>query len=469
MGGGLTSHKGNGNGHKGRPYGFMLLLVFGAALLGVLVLHKLRETRIFNLLVEGKNRQLLSLQTLLQKEREYNKEMRRKVEETKAKLYYFRNQKMELDRRLMETISRIDSLKNEQKAMESALEEKSNEIKQLRDKDMNAGNENPHVIALTATLKQKEAEIEELKHRLNPRARVRSVSTVDSSNLQVNMTVMGSMDQKGKTGFIHEEGEQAHDSSFKGYINSSKGQDWTETQSDFSHGQDKREGFEDGSEKRGGQLQKLENLGANAKNADSEDARNYGTDGKINHANMIDDADDEQEKSSSFKGQLGKPKNHHRESDIQKRQPFRESEEVETDEKSWISRLPGRIGHLSISKGKRWRILARNRSLKRKVNSGINAVENMTSQRVSKEYKDDVPGRRKEMDDRKANYFKHQNSEDNEGVEHRKMSAQTSHQVEGENATERNHDNPLAVAIEETGLSGEADNYTQGTNHDKVE
>ncbi|MBA0649112.1 hypothetical protein Goklo_016716 [Gossypium klotzschianum] len=68
MGGGLLSHKGNGSGsgHKGRPYVLMLLLAFGAALLGVMVLHKFRERRIFNLLIEDKNRQLLSLQLLLQ-------------------------------------------------------------------------------------------------------------------------------------------------------------------------------------------------------------------------------------------------------------------------------------------------------------------------------------------------------------------------------------------------------------------
>ncbi|KAE8686524.1 hypothetical protein F3Y22_tig00111059pilonHSYRG00170 [Hibiscus syriacus] len=168
MGGGIgvTSHRGNGSGHKGRPYGLMLLLAFGAALLGLLVLHKLRERRIFNLVIENKNRQLLSLQMLLQKEREYNKEMKMKAEETNEKIYYLRNQKMELYRRLMETLSRIDSLKDEQKAMESTLEEKRNEIKQFRDKDMNTGNENPQVIALTATLKRKEAKIEELKHLL---------------------------------------------------------------------------------------------------------------------------------------------------------------------------------------------------------------------------------------------------------------------------------------------------------------
>ena len=60
------SHKGNGNGNRGKPYGLMLLLAFGAALLGVMVLHKLRERRIFNLHVEEKGQELISLQLLLQ-------------------------------------------------------------------------------------------------------------------------------------------------------------------------------------------------------------------------------------------------------------------------------------------------------------------------------------------------------------------------------------------------------------------
>ncbi|KAK8529629.1 hypothetical protein V6N12_060406 [Hibiscus sabdariffa] len=422
MGGGSASHKGNGNGHKGRPYGLMLLLAFGAALLGVLVLHKLRERRIFNLVIEDKNRQLLSLQTLLQKEREHNKEMKRRGEETSAKIYYLRNQKMELDRRLMETIARIGSLEEEQKAMESTLEEKSNEIKQLRDKDMDTGNENPQVIALMATLRQKEAEIEELKHPLDPRVRVQSVSTDDASNSLVNMTVMGSMEQKGKTELGH-----------------------NETKSGFSREEDGREGVGNGIENKGGQLQKLENSGANAKNEDSEDAGNSGIDGEKKHAEAIDtinDVDDEQEKRSSSGGQLGKHKDPHQES----------GEKVKTDDNSRISRLPGRIGHLSRSKGKRWRTLARNRSLKKKVNSGIVAVENMTSRGLSKEYEDDVrsredgtvsedetktePGRTKEMDDRKDNHFMHQKSED---VKHRKMSAKISHQVGGEILMQRNH------------------------------
>ncbi|KAJ6379198.1 hypothetical protein OIU76_015920 [Salix suchowensis] len=192
------SHIGSGNGNRGKPYGLILLLAFGAALLGVMVLHKIRERRIFNLLVEEKDQELISLQLLLQpfsssshgkptdfrgqfcsppsffvvldpmwirlrclilakvliptlatsflllliqKERERSKEMKRKTEEMKAKIYSLRTQKMELDRRLLEMRSTIGSMKDEQKIMESALEERQSEIKMLRETSKGAGKE----------------------------------------------------------------------------------------------------------------------------------------------------------------------------------------------------------------------------------------------------------------------------------------------------------------------------------------
>lgn len=418
--------------------------------------------------------------------------MRSKAEETQAKIYYLRNQKMELDRRLLDMLSTLDSLKDEQKAMESALEEKKREIKLLRDKDLNTGNENPQVIALTATLKQKEAEIEELKQRLTGQVRVWSVSNDDPSNPKVNMT-------KGKTEFSREDSRRVHESSYKGGHDSLKGQDGTETKFSFSQEEDKGEGFEDGSEKRGGQQQKLGSEGENANNqgavremkiGDADDTGNYGVDGKKNHAKAIDtinDVDNEQEKISSFGGQLGKRRDPHLESER-----IREGgKKLEIDENSRISSLPGRVGHLSRSKGKRWRGLARNRLLKRNVNSGIDAVENMTGRRLSKENralvrsKEDEAGSEKpqkaerdrtektglmnEMGARKANLFKHRNSEYTEDMNDRKASAKTSHQLEGENAMQRNHDDSLAMAIQDTGVIGEAGNYTQGTNHVKVE
>ncbi|KAJ6383415.1 hypothetical protein OIU78_026823 [Salix suchowensis] len=161
------SHIGSGNGNRGKPYGLILLLAFGAALLGVMVLHKLRERRIFNLLVEEKDQELISLQLLLQKERERSKEMKRKTEEMKAKIYSLRTQKMELDRRLLEMRSTIGSMKDEQKIMESALEERQSEIKMLRETSKGAGKETLQMVALRESLKQKEAEIEDLKRRLD--------------------------------------------------------------------------------------------------------------------------------------------------------------------------------------------------------------------------------------------------------------------------------------------------------------
>lgn len=68
MGGYYKGNGGNngGGGNRGRPYALMLLIAFGAALVGVMVLHKLRERRIFSLLLKEKDHQLLSLQLLLQ-------------------------------------------------------------------------------------------------------------------------------------------------------------------------------------------------------------------------------------------------------------------------------------------------------------------------------------------------------------------------------------------------------------------
>jgi peptidoglycan hydrolase CwlO-like protein len=114
--------------------------------------------------------------------------MKRKNEEMKAKIYSLRTQKMELDRRILEKQSSIDSLKDEQRAVESALEEKQKEIKMLREKQIDPGKENPQVMALMESLKQKEAEIEDLKHRIEHPVKVWSVSTDDPSSPPVNLT-----------------------------------------------------------------------------------------------------------------------------------------------------------------------------------------------------------------------------------------------------------------------------------------
>ncbi|XP_050208114.1 uncharacterized protein LOC126657467 [Mercurialis annua] len=198
MGGGSSSYKANNTRMK--PYGVMLLLAFGASLLGVMVIHKLRERRIFNLVIKDKDNQLLSLQLLLQKEREYMKEMKKKSEEMKARIYSLRNQKMETERRMLEMHSTIDALKDERRIMESALEEKQNEIKLHTDKSMHREDEaNSQMIALKEILKQKEAEIGDLKSQLQNPVKLWPVNTDDSSLAQPNSSVTGILADGAKT------------------------------------------------------------------------------------------------------------------------------------------------------------------------------------------------------------------------------------------------------------------------------
>ncbi|XP_019448975.1 PREDICTED: glutamic acid-rich protein-like isoform X2 [Lupinus angustifolius] len=172
-------HSSSGGNQRGRPFVLILLIIFGAALLGVMVLHKLRERRIYNLIVKDKDRQLLALQLLIQKERDRTKELRRKNEEMKGKIYNLRSQKMELDSKVLEMQSTMDLLKDEQKVMESTFEETQNELRIMQQKGIGLGGS--ETIALRESLKQKEAEIKDLKEHLQTPFKSNSVSIINGS------------------------------------------------------------------------------------------------------------------------------------------------------------------------------------------------------------------------------------------------------------------------------------------------
>ncbi|XP_043689328.1 trichohyalin-like isoform X2 [Telopea speciosissima] len=181
----------NSSGNRGRAYGMLLLLAFGAAVFGVMLLHKLRERRVFDLLLKDKDRELLSLQFLLQKERVTTKEVKRKMEEVKTKINSLRTQKTQLNNRIADMQSMTSSLKQEHRALESALEKMQNENNILREKDISSAKENPEIVALKELLKQKEAEIKEMKDRLETPTKIWSVSADDPSNPPVNLTTTG--------------------------------------------------------------------------------------------------------------------------------------------------------------------------------------------------------------------------------------------------------------------------------------
>ncbi|KAK8624623.1 hypothetical protein V6N13_089513 [Hibiscus sabdariffa] len=431
---GLVSQKGNGNNvQRPRPCGLLLLLAFGATMLAIMALHKLRERRIFNLLLQENGRHLVSLQLLLQKQTQYTKELKKKADETKAKMSSLRMQKMDVDLRLMEMQSTIDSLKDEQKAMESELEDKLNEIKLLRHKEMGSGNGNPLVIALLPTLKQEEAQIQDLNNLLN------STDRVWSSSPPINLTITGQQTElRSEDGGVHES------STYEASNNSTKGQYGNDTRSGYPREEDNRES---GNEK-GMYIKGREQL----QNLEKNHARATATMDQMNECGN----------GRSFTRQPGKLKSSHQES------VSSENKLGIKDSSSKISSLAEaeRFGNLSTTKGKTWRILARKIFLKKKVDSEIDGVES-TSRRFSKEYKNVVrimeegmkPEKGKEMDIAKANLLKHHNSEP-EDIEDRKDRREN--EVEGKNAMSSNWHNYKARQVSEnSGVNGEA-----STTHD---
>ncbi|XP_060209540.1 uncharacterized protein LOC132636609 [Lycium barbarum] len=201
-GGSMKGHmQSHNNGSKGRTYAVLVLLAFGIAIFGVLILHKLRERRIFNLLVKDRETELIDLKLLLQKEREHTKEAKRKAEEMKSKMQWLRTQKRDLESRVMEMKSTISSLKDEQRIIEVALEEKQDEIKMLREKLTETNREDSQVKLLSESLPRKETE-NDLP------VKVWSVSADDPSNPHINFTTKAA-GRKEATG---EETEELHES-----------------------------------------------------------------------------------------------------------------------------------------------------------------------------------------------------------------------------------------------------------------
>ncbi|KAK3184224.1 hypothetical protein Dsin_031510 [Dipteronia sinensis] len=364
------------NGSRGRSYGLMLLLAFGAAFFGVMLIHKLRERRIFTLLIKEKDHQLFSLHFLLQKEQEYSKEMKGKNEAMKAKMYSIRTQKMELDRRLIEMQSTIDSLKDDQKAMESALEKKQNEIKMQREVT-DLGKENSQLTDLKESLMQKEAEIVDLKRRLEYPAKVWSVSTDDPLNPPLNLTNTLTMVERDKTDVSSskEENGWLHMSTNSMTVgNSTRVEDRYENREADTNG---REGIveqiqklgntQDGDFKNGSVVEGKGRDGDQAKGNDSQEQDGFAMGERKNVANSTeqtvgdflkqrDDVNDENGHTTQ-----GKPENFQDEK--QDVRTISEGgmalERLDSSRFQARSRLR-RHGRLTRTKGNRFRILAKN-------------------------------------------------------------------------------------------------------------
>ncbi|KAF5754477.1 hypothetical protein HanRHA438_Chr17g0802041 [Helianthus annuus] len=142
----------------------MVAVVILMGVIGVMVVQKVKDRRLFNLVIKDKDRQIFSLNLLLQKERQYAKENKRKNQDLNAKLYSLRTQKIELTNKMMEMRSIIGSMKDEHRALELAIDEKQNEIN------------------------QKETEIKDLKNSRKMPPKIWSVGSNDTLNYRLNVT-----------------------------------------------------------------------------------------------------------------------------------------------------------------------------------------------------------------------------------------------------------------------------------------
>ncbi|KAL8126750.1 hypothetical protein AgCh_013873 [Apium graveolens] len=234
VGGGLKGHStqsSSGSGRAaGRPYGWMLLLfiAFGALLIGVMVLHKHKQRRVFDLVIKDKDLQLYSLHLHLQKERDFAKEAKRKSEELKSELYTLRNQKSELSGKILEMQSTISSLKEEHKTIESSLEEKQNEINLLKEREKNVNTQNNRGSILDQALSLKEAESEDLKRDLKLPVRNWDIN-FKYPNSAVNLTTIIGIARRDETVSTNKENGGRMDAYIK-IAGGEKGEDRRETE-----------------------------------------------------------------------------------------------------------------------------------------------------------------------------------------------------------------------------------------------
>lgn len=291
--------------------------------------------------------------------------MKRKNEEMKAKIYSLRSQKMELDRKVEEMKSTLDSLKEEQKVMESTFEEKQNEIRTIQEKGSNFGKDlEVEVMALKERLQQKEAEIEDLKHRFEVPFKSRWGSSNDSTNLPEIVSAQEKTQTENK-----ERNGQSHNQPTEDEI------------------QDRKEN-NDGPIETDEQIKRQETLqitdGEQGNiNDDSQDAGSEGViakesdekieDGKEN-ATIKDEQRGQFENNTNGGGQ-----------DFSLKQ-LAENSKIPADEKR-------KHEHVNRTKGKRWRRIVKNRLLG---NSGISeshGAVNLRSRKVNRDEQDELKDR----------------------------------------------------------------------------
>lgn len=289
----------------------------------------------------------------------------------KVKIYSLRTQKMELDRRIMEKQSTIDSLKDEYRALESAITEKQNEIELLRGKETDPEKESPQVVSLTESLKQKEAEIEDLKHRLEYPVKVWSVSTDDPSSPPMNLTVNGSIRVQAKANIVKsaEQGEQLLESIlYKGGENLTRSEDRSKLELNNLGETDRTERVEDGAGNNEGDTDRREMMGEQTQK--QEKLQDESISGGhaieevqgIKHEDSLDGGDFglKNDNDTEVFDELKNSQEHDDQELLKIHEAGTKLEETGNSSIGKSSSMRGKHGHAK-TKGKRWRMLVKSR------------------------------------------------------------------------------------------------------------
>ncbi|XP_062196302.1 uncharacterized protein LOC133899329 [Phragmites australis] len=164
MDGSKYRSKGYAMAHAGRKLHcvLLLLLALAAAALSVVALQKVREQRGFAGLLLERDRQFVSLRISLQKEKAFNREMKRKVEELKVTASSLRTQKADQKTKLKGLEATIANLRATQKGLEAALTDKEGRINQMEEKVTNLKNTKKE---LEAALTEKENRIKQMEEK----------------------------------------------------------------------------------------------------------------------------------------------------------------------------------------------------------------------------------------------------------------------------------------------------------------
>ncbi|XP_031473799.1 uncharacterized protein LOC116246195 [Nymphaea colorata] len=198
--------------NKMRPYKVLILLVFTAAVAGVMVLNKVKDKQAHDILIREKDGMIKILNLRYEREKAYSQELQSKVESMRAKIESLKTHKAKLNSKLIELQSVMTALKEKRKILGTALEKKQKKITSLKEEKSLSRKLYAQLVALKETLKQKEDEIHELKRLNGNPSAFQSIVSLGTRNSPTNAIDTKNATEEAATTHQHSRNKKSDDS-----------------------------------------------------------------------------------------------------------------------------------------------------------------------------------------------------------------------------------------------------------------